>query len=73
MKIRAKTNEKENRKQKRSMKPKVASSKSSKTLTNLQLDGLRKKREKTQITKTIIERGDVITDSIKIKRIIREL
>ena len=52
------------------MKPRVGYSKKFFKLTNLQLDGLRKKREKTQITKIRNKNGDITTHYIEM--IIRE-
>ena len=49
------------------MKPRVGSSKKFFKLTNLQLDGLRKKREKTQITKIINDIGSSTINLTEIK------
>ena len=55
------------------MKPRVGSSKKFFKLTNLQLDGLRKKREKTQITKIRNKSGHITTIFTEMKRIVRVL
>lgn len=54
------------------MKLEVGFSKRSPKLTNFWLDGLQKKREVSQITKTRTENVDISANYTEIKRVIRE-